>query len=131
MWWGILLLLWGVTRGDSETCEIGYNITRCTAGKRKGRVKSTGCVVVFWHRHPNCNLSVPAPLVDLPCDQQCLAGEFLDVNLYKRAVECAPCPKNTYSTGEMFRLSERDMNWDEVAQEAMLLCHWLNGKISP
>ena len=65
---------------------------------------------------------------DISCQMQCLAGYYLGIDIERHTTKCLQCPSNTYSTGNMLRLSNIDKNWGNLPKESQLNCYWISGK---
>ncbi|CAJ1358516.1 unnamed protein product [Effrenium voratum] len=83
--------------------DVHYDLSECHTS-RGGKVREA-----FAYAGPGCNLSapnsltLPKPLLDLPCEQPCEAGKYLrlkeDVSKGQLALQCLRCPAGRFSLG--------------------------------
>ena len=84
-------------------------------------------LVHFYWTLSECNNTLPDPII-IPCDIKCEPGTRLSVNLNSTKVECLQCPSDTYSTGNVLRLSDIDQNWNKLPKNAHMNLYYKGGK---
>ncbi len=138
MWWTLViaicssgLLCVGAT--NCTTADLDYTFGRCVSGHRSGMVipRLSCAIVVFSWKGKNCTNRPPQPLKDLLCDVNCPSGTFLGVDLNSTKPLCMDCPANTYSFGGKLRLSDKDLNWNELPLSSQTNLHYKDGTPLP
>lgn len=74
---------------------------------------------LYFSKPDQCATTPPsalAPIEGIPCQQQCNAGSFLNIDTKERKYLCSQCPKNTYSNGGGFSVDGYFGEWTSALQ---------------
>ena len=82
----------------------------------------------FYWNTTDCENVNHGPIHNINCSINCPPGQYIGMNSSSYSEACLDCPNNTYSTGNLLRFSENDLNFDQISKYIQVECKWINNE---